>query len=149
MRVFLVHHAEAVGPFVDPQRPLSALGRAQAERLAARAKATGCAPAAIWHSGKLRARQTAEAYWRACNPFAEFKMVRGLRSEDPPEWMRDELAHETRDVLLVGHMPHIAALAYALSEEADDFPLNGYVTMERSGQGTWQVIERVSPGESP
>ena len=31
MRVCVVHHADAVGPHVDPQRPLSALGRQQAD----------------------------------------------------------------------------------------------------------------------
>jgi phosphohistidine phosphatase len=145
MRVFLVHHADAVGPGVDTQRPLSVRGRAQADDLAGRAKAAGWAPAVVWHSGKLRAKQTAEAYWRACNPFAEFKMVRGLRSEDPPQWMRDELARETRDVMLVGHMPHIAALAFLLAEEANEFPLNGCVSLERSETGDWTLVDRMAP----
>lgn len=145
MLVVLVHHADAVGPAIDPQRPLSALGRRQAERLAEQARAAGCSPAAIWHSGKLRARQTAEAFLRACNPMAEFRMVRGLRSEDPPEWMRDELSAETRDVLLVGHMPHIAALARSLSPEAGDFPLNGLVAFSRSGDKLWTETWRARP----
>jgi phosphohistidine phosphatase len=114
MQVCLVHHADAVGPAEDPLRPLSELGHQQAERLAASARDRGVRPAAIWHSGKLRARQTAEAFLRACNPFAEFRMVRGLRPDDPPEWMRHELVAESRDVLLVGHMPSIAALARTL-----------------------------------
>ena len=80
-----VHHADAVGPDVDPQRPLSpTLGRTQAAALAERVKAAGFKPASIWHSGKLRARQTAESFLQACNPFAEFRMVRGLRPDDPP-----------------------------------------------------------------
>ena len=89
MRVYLVHHADAVGPDVDPQRPLSALGRTQAAALADRVRGAGFAPASIWHSGKLRARQTAEYFLQTCNPFAEFRMVRGLRPDDPPDWMRD------------------------------------------------------------
>ena len=92
-RIFLVHHADAVGPDVDPQRPLSTLGRQQAERW--RFKLEGARAAcrrSIWHSGKLRARQTAEAMLRVCSPFAEFKMMRGLRPDDPPEWMRDVLS---------------------------------------------------------
>src|SRR5438093_13777823 len=105
MTVILAHHADAVGPGVDPQRPLSATGRAQAEWLAEQARAAAFAPAAIWHSGKLRARQTAEAFYRLCNPFAEFKMVRGLLPDDPPEIIRDVLIGEERDILLVGHMP--------------------------------------------
>jgi phosphohistidine phosphatase len=74
MKAILVHHAEAVGPEVDPQRPLSARGRDQAERLAEGLQARGVVPAAIWHSGKLRSKQTAEAFLRR-SPFADFRMV--------------------------------------------------------------------------
>ena len=142
MLAVLVHHSDAVGPAVDPQRPLSELGHRQAAWLADQARAAGYAPAAIWHSGKLRARQTAEAFLRACNPMAEFRMVRGLRSEDPPEWMRDQLHAEERNVLLVGHMPHIAALAHSLSRDRRDFPPNGLIAFRRSADGEW-VEEKV------
>lgn len=149
MRVVLVHHADAVGPQVDSGRPLSELGRRQAEELAEAAASSGFAPAAIWHSGKLRSRQTAEAFLRACAPFAEFKMIRGLRSEDPPEWLRDELAAEGRDVLLVGHMPHISRLAALLSEGAVTLPLHGMVGFERMPDGTWKVVSGpVIPAQS-
>lgn len=86
MNVFLVHHADAVG-HLDPQRPLSAVGRAQADWVAAEAHRKGVKPAVIWHSGKLRARQTGEAFLLACNPFATFKMVRGLSPDDPVAWI--------------------------------------------------------------
>ena len=140
MRVLLVHHADAVGPGVDPQRPLSELGRGQAAELAAVAASSGFAPAAIWHSGKLRSRETAEAFLRNCAPFAEFRMIRGLHPEDPPEWLRDELGSESRDVLLVGHMPHIARLTGLLSLGEVAIPLHGMVGFERSDDGAWRVF---------
>lgn len=71
MFLYLVHHGDAVGPEVDPRRPLSAAGRAEVERIAAQAAGLGARPAVVWHSGKLRAKQTAEAFWRACNALAE------------------------------------------------------------------------------
>lgn len=131
MFVYLVHHADAVGPDVDPQRPLSAEGRAHAERIAGEAHDRQCTPSAIWHSGKLRARQTAEPFLRLCSPFAEFKMVRGLQPEDPPAWIQDELAAETRDVMLVGHMPHIRALANLLSRGTSDISSHGVLALEK------------------
>jgi len=141
--VVLVHHADALRAHIDAQRPLSAHGREQAQRLAELVKAKGFAPAAIWHSGKLRGRQTAEAFLRVCNPFAEFKMVRGLRSEDPAEWMRDELFGESRDILLVGHMPHIADLARLMSPASGAFPLNGLIALERAADDTsWKEAWR-------
>lgn len=143
MLVILVHHADAVSPAVDSQRPLSAEGLAQADRVAAQAKAAGAAPAEIWHSGKLRARQTGEAFLRACNPFAAFRMVRGLLPEDPPEPMMIQLDAETRDVMLVGHMPNIAAIAARLAGGAT-VPQHGAICLERV-DGGWQERWRLKP----
>jgi phosphohistidine phosphatase len=144
--VLLVHHADALAAHVDAQRPLSAHGLDQAARLAAEVTSRGFAPAAIWHSGKLRGRQTAEAFLRTCNPFAEFTMVRGLRSEDPAEWMRDDLIGESRAVLLVGHMPHIAELARLMAPGIAAFPLHGAIALERDGEArTWTETWRVRP----
>ena len=139
MRVLLVHHADATGAAVDPQRPLSARGHAQTEALADRTRALGFSPGAIWHSGKLRARQTAEHFLRRCNPSAEFRMVRGLRPDDAPDWIRHELEAEPRDVLVVGHMPHISALAAALGAPGG-VPLHGFVMLERIESGKWREI---------
>jgi phosphohistidine phosphatase len=146
MLLYLVHHADAVGPEIDPQRPLSMDGRAQAESLAARAKAAGCAPAAIWHSGKLRARQTAEPFFRLCNPFADFRMVRGLLPDDPPQHLRDAVAGEPRDILAAGHMPSIREILRSLSPTSAPLPLHGMVALETSDSGlTWTERWRLRP----
>ena len=76
-------------------------------------------------------------------------MIRGLLPDDPPEWLRNELAAETRDVLLVGHMPHIARLTYLLSGGAVQMPLHGMVGFERAPDGTWRVFsEARGPAQS-
>ena len=143
MFVYLVHHGHAVNPGVDPQRPLSRQGRDQTETLSGRAAARGVRPDVIWHSGKLRTRQTAEAYLRACNPLAEFSATRWMQPDDPPR-LADLLQVETRDVMLVGHMPHLDRLLRRLirpSHDAHDahegpetgvFPVNGLVAVERT-----------------
>jgi phosphohistidine phosphatase len=143
MKAILVHHADAVGPDVDPQRPLSERGRAQASRLADLLSERQIMPAAIWHSGKLRSRQTAEAFLRH-SPFADFRMVRGLRPDDPPTWMRADLMAEDRDVLLVGHMTNIADLAHVLVPAGAAFPLHGLIGVERDGDGTWKEFVRLT-----
>jgi len=145
VRVYLLHHADAVGPQVDPQRPLSADGLQHAGRLAEQARVRGCTPAAIWHSGKLRARQTAESFWRVCAPFAEFKMVRGLLPDDPPEIIANAILRETRDLLLAGHMPNIAAVLRRFGGDAAAFPMHGLVALETGDSGvSWQQLWRLS-----
>ena len=147
LRVHLVHHADAVGPDVDPQRPLSAAGRASAERVAAEAARRGARPEAVWHSGKLRSRQTAEIFWRACNALAEFSAARDLQPTDPPGMMRDRLRHEPRDIMLVGHYPHLPALLELLVGTAVPFPAHGIVTLRTDDEGEsfteeWRIEPR-------
>lgn len=132
--IYLVHHGPAATPDVDAQRPLTAAGRELVTGLAREAAGRGVRAGAIWHSGKLRARQTAEAFRLACNPFAAFTMVRGLQPSDPSDILADRLAGETGDVMLVGHLPHIARLLRRLLGRVGDeelgFPPHGVVALE-------------------
>lgn len=137
--VVLVHHADAVDPLIEPQRPLSDVGRAQAVSVANALLARALKPECIWHSGKLRARQTAEAIRRTCNPLAAFAAIRGLLPDDPPEWIRDRLTTESRTVVLVGHLPHLPRVVHTLlrntEEWKDDFPLHGAIALEEVDEG--------------
>jgi phosphohistidine phosphatase len=145
LQLFLVHHGDAVGPDVDPRRPLSAEGRAAAERAAVEAARRGAQPAVVWHSGKLRARQTAEIFWRACNALAELSATRDLQPEDPPMWMRDRLRAEPRDLLIAGHFPHLPGLLALLSPHAERFPLHGVVALQTDDEGeTWVEMWRIA-----
>ncbi len=145
MHLLLVHHGDAVGPEVDARRPLSAVGRASVARLAAKAAARGFKPAIVWHSGKLRARQTGQEYWRACNALAELSATRDLQPDDPPQWMRDRLRGETRDLLLAGHFPHLPRLlALLLNDERAAFPQHGAVALSTDDEGeTWKEVWRL------
>jgi phosphohistidine phosphatase len=148
LRLFLVHHGDAVGPEVDPQRPLSERGRQAVERLASDAAVRGVKPAVIWHSGKLRAKQTAEAFWRSCNPFAEFSATRDLQPGDPPEWMRDRLRGESRDIMIAGHYPHLPGLlAMLVGSSRRSFPQHGVVALVSEDEGaTWTEEWRLEKG---
>jgi phosphohistidine phosphatase len=148
MILYLVHHGDAVGPDIDTRRPLSEAGRREVEKLAAEAAARGARPQVVWHSGKLRTKQTAEAFWRACNALAEFQAARDLQPDDPPQWIRDRLIGETRDVLIAGHFPHLPRVHALLTDTGDSrtssgggrdvsdatagFPLHGVVALIRN-----------------
>jgi phosphohistidine phosphatase len=149
LKLFLVHHGEAVGPEVDTRRPLSAQGEIAVTRAAGEAAARGARPAVVWHSGKLRARQTAEVFWRACNALAELSATPDLQSGDPPSRIRDRLRGETRDLLIAGHFPHLPRLLTLLltgsEERLIEFPQHGVVALESDEAGkTWKELWRVS-----
>ena len=143
MQLFLVHHGDAVGPEVDTRRPLSLAGQAAVDRLAKDAALRGAKPSVVWHSGKLRAKQTAEAFWRACNALADFSATRDLQPDDPAHWIRDRLHGESRDILLAGHFPHLPRLLALLTSAADAFPPHGIVALESIDEGmTWKEMWR-------
>jgi phosphohistidine phosphatase len=102
--------------------------------------ARGVKPIAIWHSGKLRARQTAEPFLRLCNPLADFAAIRGLQPTDPPEWIQDLLTGEQREVMLVGHMPNLPRVLTLLVTGTESssswlpFPLHGAIALEPAGE---------------
>jgi phosphohistidine phosphatase len=147
VNLFLVHHSHAVGPDVDPRRPLSPQGRQMVGRMADEAADRGARPAVVWHSGKLRARQTAEVFWRACNALAEVSASRDLQPDDPPEWLRDRLRGETRDILIAGHFPHlprVLALLTGRHNQAVQFPPHGVVALVSDDEGqTWKEMWRL------
>jgi len=151
VHLFLVHHGDAVGPDLDVRRPLSPSGRLDVERIAEQAAARGARPVVVWHSGKLRAKQTAQEFWRACNALAEFSATKDLQPDDPPQWMRDRLRVEPRDVLLAGHFPHLPRLLSLLlssGEAGATFPLHGIVALITDDEGdTWRELWRISPGD--
>jgi phosphohistidine phosphatase len=147
MQLFLVHHGDAVGPDVDPQRPLSRLGQEDVVRAAEAAAAHATRPAVIWHSGKLRARQTAQAFLLVCHPFAGFFATDDLQPGSSPQLMRDRLRGETRDVMIVGHFPHLPRLLGLLLANPDDssaeFPPHGVVALSSDDKGqTWKETWR-------
>jgi phosphohistidine phosphatase len=151
VRLFLVHHGDAVGPDVDPQRPLSPAGRQAVQRAAADAAARGAKPGVVWHSGKLRARQTADAFWRACNPFADFAATKDLQPGDPPDWIRERLSGESRDILIAGHFPHLPGLLALLVGRGGGspvaFPQHGVVALSTDDGGeTWREEWRIEQG---
>jgi phosphohistidine phosphatase len=149
LNLYLVHHGDSVGPDVDPRRPLSTRGLEQVARLSAEAAARGARPDVVWHSGKLRARQTAEAFWRACNALAALSATRDLQPGDPPEWMRDRLMFEPRDILIAGHFPHLPGLLSLLATRSD-FPAHGVVALTRAdADKTWSELWRLEVPVQP
>src|SRR5262249_5397116 len=120
---------------------------AQAERVAAEAASRSARPSVVWHSGKLRAKQTAEAFWRACNPLAELAATRDVQPDDPAAWIRDRLRAETRDIAIAGHVPHLPRLpplAALLTGGAENFPPHGAGAVATEDEGeTWREVWRV------
>jgi phosphohistidine phosphatase len=150
MRLYLVQHGEAVPEEVDRDRPLSPKGRADAEALGRLLRDAEARPERILHSGKTRARQTAERLAAALSPPAGMGVTSGLTPKDPVEPIARQAASWVADTLLVGHLPSIARLAsYLLTGDVEEVAL-GYkpgslACLERPEDGPWTLIWMLRP----
>src|SRR2546422_9519487 len=150
MRLYLVHHGEAISEQQDPQRPLTPKGRADARRVAAFAvQRTRALVDRILHSEKLRARQTAEA-WIEVLPEARLVVDERLNPSSDPLALVDDIARTEDDLLLVGHLPFLRQLiAYLVAGDANrpvlTYPSGGAVCLERSADGAWSIAWMIAP----
>jgi phosphohistidine phosphatase len=139
VKLYLVQHGQAEAEDADPKRPLTEQGVEDVGRVADYAlERLGVRPAQVLHSGKLRARQTAEIWGRRLN--VEVEQADALAPNDDPKGWVEQLDTETDDLMLVGHLPHLARLAgLLLTGDADRavirFAQGGLVGLERTDAG--------------
>jgi phosphohistidine phosphatase len=150
MLIHLIRHAHALDSADDPVRPLSKRGRRQVRALARFLRAGGAfAPAAIWHSPLARSRETAELLAGRLGFAGPLVEVPGLEPGDDPRDTARRIQPLRRVVAIVGHEPHLSALASLLVTGASGPPAFvlkkcAALALERTG-ARWQVRWQVSP----
>jgi len=152
MNLYLVQHAEAKPESEDPERRLSERGRAEIRKMARfAAEHLKIRVPCILHSGKARARETAEVLAEALRPESGVEATDGLDpTADPRVWAR-RLTDSEEDAMLVGHLPHLSKLASLLLCGDEDkavaaFQMGGMVCLRRDETGQWSVGWLVVPG---
>jgi phosphohistidine phosphatase len=152
MNLYLVQHAEAKPESEDPERRLSERGRADIRKMARfAAEHLGVRVPCILHSGKARARETAELLAEALRPELGVEAADGLDPmADPRVWAR-RVADKQEDAMLVGHLPHLSKLASLLLSGDEDrpvvaFQMAGIVCLRRDEADRWSVGWMVVPG---
>ena len=109
MALYLVQHGQCHPKDVDPEKGLTEEGRAAASRIAEVAKGYGVPVTCILHSGKKRARQTAEIFETALTPPDGLHAKSGLNPLDDVTALAG-LIDSKKDLMLVGHLPFMARL---------------------------------------
>ena len=106
MPMYFVQHGLCVAKDIDPDRPLSEEGRKEVELVAAHLRKMGVAVKQVCHSGKTRARQTAEI-------LAEQIAFGGICERpgmSPNDSATEFAAALEDDTMYVGHLPHMGKL---------------------------------------
>jgi phosphohistidine phosphatase len=144
MFLYLVQHAEAKRAEEDPARDLTAQGAQDITRVAKYVGKVPVAVSRILHSGKTRALRTAEILAASLQPPGEVSSTDGLAPLDDPEVWAARVAGLAEDVMLVGHLPHLARLAARLTCGDQDktvvnFKMGGMVCLSRLEENQWAV----------
>jgi len=149
-KLYLVQHAEAKREEEDPDRPLTEKGKADIRKVTEFLKGKGLRASRMLHSGKLRARQTAEVLAEAISLESNVEQADGLGQLDDPDIWRSRLSKENKDIVLVGHLPHLARLTgLLLSGDPERKPVHfrngGVVCLARDETGNWSVQWVLTP----
>lgn len=151
MHLYLIRHAHALPAEEDAGRPLSPKGRAQIRRLAKFLRAGGAfTPEEIWHSPLTRSRQTARLLAKQLSLRAPIHEIAGLEPEASPRSAAMRLRALRRPVAIVGHEPHLSALASSLvtgtaTPVVFKFRKSALLALECGENGRWIVRWQLAP----
>jgi phosphohistidine phosphatase len=150
MKLYLIQHGDSVSKEIDPDRPLSTQGRHDIEHLADFLKKTGMSVGKIMHSGKTRARQTAEILAAGLSDNGGIAAVNGIAPNDPVESFAVTIPTLETGTVIVGHLPFMARLVSFLVTSDIDQPLVDYrpgsiVCLEQNASLNWQIQWMIRP----
>src|SRR5262245_1413586 len=158
MRAYLVQHGEEYPEEVSPERELTPRGHSDVGRVAALLANGGVRVAKVYHSGKTRARQTAELFAARLAPGSTSEALAGINPNDPVEALADRLRGWGEDVLVAGHQHFMGKLVALLVAGRSEPPMVLYqpgsvVWRERDAKGDWALVwivrpELIAPGLS-
>ena len=152
MSLFLVQHGKSLPAEIDPDKGLSEAGVAEVKHIAGVAKRYGIPVQCIRHSGKKRARQTAEIFASALGPVSDVQEISGLNPMDDVADFASTL--EGRDNhMLVGHLPFMERLTAYLITGSIDKPVfkfqNGGIVSQDKDPNThswvikWELLPNI------
>jgi phosphohistidine phosphatase len=109
MALYVVQHGKSLPKTEDPEKGLSSEGKQETERIAGVAKGYGVNVSAIFHSGKKRARETAELFNAVLRPKKGADERSGMNPLDDVHAFSADLRLD-QDIMLVGHLPFLERL---------------------------------------
>jgi len=150
MKAYLVRHGEAVSSQFDPKRPLSEQGRAEIKKVASFITSLELSIEHIWHSGKLRAAQTAEILAESVSVTKDCSSHNNLGPNDDVTIIANEFEAYNVDIMLVGHLPFLAYLISLLvagkeTSNVAAFEAGSIACLNRTDPGRWQIEWMITP----
>jgi phosphohistidine phosphatase len=154
MHLYLVQHGAAKTEAEDPRRGLTDEGRRTVQRMAEFLSSLRLTIDRIEHSEKLRSEQTAEILAARLRPREGTAQVASIAPNDDVEPVRSRLEKESKNLMLVGHLPYLSRLVTRLlglktDQTVVQFQMGGVVRMERDEAGHWLIRWALVPDVLP
>ena len=150
MRIYLMRHGRPVSKEEDPDKPLSDQGRGDVERMAEFIEKGGVKIEEFLHSGKARARQTAEIMASGLNSGVTPVEKQGLSPMDDVREIAGYINERDKDLMIAGHLPHLANLTSLLVAGSESLPVvsfqeGGVLCLEKGGRSRWTIAWLLVP----
>ncbi|MGQ9571465.1 MAG: phosphohistidine phosphatase SixA [Thermodesulfovibrionales bacterium] len=149
MLIYLVQHGDSKREEEDPLRPLSEKGFRDVKSVASYISRLNIELEEVLHSGKLRAKQTAEIMSEKLKISKGISQTDGLAPLDDPIIWADRLKKKSNPIMLVGHLPHLGKLASLLlcgekEKKPVTFKMGGVVCLKRDDK-SWSLQWMITP----
>ena len=151
MKLYLIQHGEAKTEREDPERSLTEMGEEEVKKVSKAAERLNIRPSKIYHSGKTRAKQTAEIILSGLKiPDLTAEAVQGLNPNDDVRPWADRISKETRDLMIVGHLPFLDKLTSLLicgdeSARVVLFRYSAIICLDQKDDKRWAVRWILTP----
>jgi len=149
MKLYLVQHGKALAKDVDPDRPLSNAGHTEVQQLA-ELLSGHIEVSRVVHSGKTRAKQTAEIFLAGIADGLSLEVISGIGPNDSVKDFAYQVKNRDEDILVVGHLPFMAKLVSLLVTGSADSDIVSYspgsiVFLESLNDGDFQLQWMIRP----
>jgi phosphohistidine phosphatase len=151
MKLYLIQHGEAKSEVEDPERSLTLRGEKEVINVSKVASGIHIKPLKVFHSGKLRAKQTAKIFASALEiPDPLVQSAEGLNPNDDIRSWAERISKENEDLMLVGHLPFLEKLTSFLlcgNEKARPvlFRYGAIVCLDQKEDKRWAVRWILTP----
>jgi phosphohistidine phosphatase len=150
MSLYLVQHGKSLPKEIDPEKPLSEEGKTSVRRVAKTVAEYHIRVSQIIHSGKTRARQTAEIISMYIKPESGIRESTGLNPKDDVYPIASMIKGQ-ENIMLVGHLPFMERLVSFLITGTTEhtvvkFQNGGIVCLDQDTEkAPWYVKWMVMP----
>jgi len=148
LNLYILQHGEAVPKEIDPERPLSEHGNRDIRILALHMQNMDVQLGNVFHSGKLRAEQSARLIAETLSPEILPVKTEGLNPNDDPAVIIGDIEQMNENILIASHMPFVSRLCSTLltgTIEAEFASVPGTLFCLEKADDKWRLAYMLRP----